>query len=219
MLRRYKIGKKIKFKWQLLINNRAPRYDDELSLTMCDPHFNITEIDFIIENGFIVADVPQLYHLGEYTFTLSNKDICVDCKPFEIVRESLEETECVCSDAVTCGIVGDSAFDVWRKYQQQFDMRDYTENEFFEAIRGWSAFDVWRQEMNRPRAKFSEYCAYIAGMSGYEAWQQLPENEDKTISDFVNEMKCAHRPRPMTHRRAADILRENGIDPETGNKM
>lgn len=192
MLRKYKAGRKIKFKWQLLINGRSPRYEDELVLTMTDPHYNVTEIDYLIENDFIVCELSGLYHLGDYTFTLSNKDICVDCRPFEIVRENADETDCVCSDAVSVGVQGASAFEVWAAYQKQTEDRDYTEDEFFEALRGFSAYEVWKQ--SNPKGTLSEYYVWLAGNSGFEAWLGLPENKDKTANDFVNAMNTYSRP-------------------------
>lgn len=205
MLRKYKVGKKIKLKWQLLINGRAPRYEDELTLTMTSPHFQVTELDYLIENDYIVADIEPQYHLGDYTFTLSNTDICVDCTPFEIVRDNADETDCVCSSSVSVGVTGASAFEVWQNYQKKFDDRKYSEDEFFEALRGYSAFEVWQQDF--PGKTLADYYVWLGKNSGYEAWLSLPENEDKSVRDFINEI---HKVERKDFFSVADIFRSHG---------
>lgn len=140
-----RFGKDIKIKWKVTINDNTITNSDNLTLVMVNPRLQMQMLDFIIEDGSVVAYYRGKEHkyLGTYKLTLwynygkENQSALDSTEAFTLVRftdreDDNDDAEVVdVSGVLKVGVEGESAYNTWLRLGNMG-----TEEDFIKSLKG-----------------------------------------------------------------------------------
>ena len=145
-MKKIRIGKDIKCKWKVTINDRYINNSDDITLYLITPRLDRLVQEYIIEDGTLIFTYygKQQQHTGEYTLVLYlNKDntnqSVIDTTAFTLVRSVADENDndvdnIECEEINIQGnltIAGASAYETWLELGNSG-----TKEDFIKSLKG-----------------------------------------------------------------------------------